>query len=64
MEKVSRVHFFSDNPVELFVCEFDNNAAWKTYELRLRRIDMIIFRKSVFTHKSIAKTNKIMDGIL
>lgn len=50
--------------MELFVCEFDNSAAWKTYELRLKRIDMIIFRKSVFTHKSIAKTNKIMAGIL
>lgn len=53
-----------DNPVELFVWETDNGPAWKTYELRLSHIHMLICLKSVFTHTSMAKTNKIMAGVL
>lgn len=50
--------------MELFVWELDNGTAWKTYELRFRHIHMLIYRKSVFTHTSMAKTNKIMAGVL
>lgn len=55
---------FLDNPVELFVCETDNGPAWKTYELRLSHIHMLIYPESVFTHTSMAKTNNIMAGVL
>lgn len=51
-------------PVELFVWEYHNSAAWKTYEQRLRSIHMLISRKSGFTHRSMTKTSQIMAGIL
>lgn len=49
--------------MELLVWNSDNDSAWKTYELRLKRIDVLILPKSVFTHKSMAKTNTVMAGL-
>lgn len=60
---VNEFSLFLDNPVELFVCETDNGPAWKTV-LGLSHIHMVIYRKSVSTHTSMAKTNNIMVGVL